>query len=63
MEHPHWDIGTIYPSEPYYLMDKYHRHVSDGRMQSAAWAFTGPEQGRLGVSNCCVGGSYRISGW
>jgi choline dehydrogenase-like flavoprotein len=55
MEHPHWDIGTIYPSEPYYLMDKYHRHVSDGRMQSAAWAFTGPEQGRLGVSNCCVG--------
>ena len=54
MEHPHWHVGTIYPTDPYYLMDKYCRHVTDGRMQFAAWSFSLTEQERLGVLNCGV---------
>ena len=54
MEHPHWDVGTIYPTDPYGLVDRYYNHVSDGRAQRVAWSFTAAEQERLGVTNCCV---------
>ena len=55
MEHPWWEIGTIYPTEPYYLVDKYYAHVSDDRYQRAAWRFRDAAQERLGIQNCCAG--------
>ena len=54
MEHPWFQVGTIFPSHPYTLVDRYYRHEAVGHLFRAGWQFSEPEQERLGVQNCCA---------
>ena len=54
MDHPWWEVGTIYPSDPYDLVDRYYRHIAGGQRFRMGLSFTEAEQERLGVQNCCV---------
>ena len=55
MEHPSFQVGTITPTDPYILVDRYYRHSAGGRLQRSAWSFLPSEQDHLGVANCSVG--------
>ena len=55
MEHPAWAVGTILPTEPYTLVDRYYRHHAGGRLHRSGWRFVESEQERLGVQNCSLG--------
>ena len=55
MEHPAWAVGTILPTEPYTLVDRYYRHHAGGRLHRSGWSFVESEQERLGVQNCSLG--------
>ena len=54
MEHPWFQVGTILPTEPYTLVDRYYRHAAGGHLHRSGWRFSEGEQERLGVQNCCV---------
>ena len=54
MEHPWFQVGTIFPTEPYTLVDRYYRHAVAGHVFRAGWRFSEAEQERLGVQNCCA---------
>jgi hypothetical protein len=51
MEHPWFEVGTVFPREPYTLVDRYFVHDNGGIRQRSGWAYVAAEQERLQVQN------------
>ena len=38
MEHPHWDLATMFTDDPYGLVDSYFRRELQGRPHRIGWS-------------------------